>query len=71
VSVPENKTSLRRGSSSCASELSGHGIGGVGKRNSIGSGSRHYWDFGPGSVGSGGGGSMIASTGGMGSWGEV
>ena len=60
---------LRKGSSSCASELSGKG--GIGKRNSIGSGSRHYWDFGPGSVGSGGTGSMIAGTGGMGSWGEV
>lgn len=68
VSVPENKVGLRRSSSSCASERSG--IQGVGKRNSIGSGSRHYWDFGHG-TGSVGSGSMIASTGGMGSWGEV
>jgi hypothetical protein len=49
---------MRRGSSSCASER--------GKRNS--GSSRHYWDFGGQSVGSG---SLIASTGGMGSWGEV
>jgi hypothetical protein len=49
---------IRRGSSSCASER--------GKRNS--GSSRHYWDFGGQSVGSG---SLIASTGGMGSWGEV
>ncbi|KAH6675464.1 hypothetical protein B0J14DRAFT_691375 [Halenospora varia] len=50
---------VRRGSSSCASVS--------GKRNS--GSSRHYWDFGAGqSVGSG---SLIASTGGMGSWGEV
>ena len=52
-----------RGSSSCASELSARG-----KRNSGTGSSRHYWDFGPGSVGSG---SLIASTGAMGSWGEV
>lgn len=59
---------VRRGSSSCASEhLSAVGAGT--KRNS-GSSTRHYWDFGKGgtSVGSG---SLIASTGGMGSWGEV
>lgn len=56
--------SVRRGSSSCASErLSGKGVG---KRNS--GSSRHYWDFGGQSVGSG---SLIASTGAMGSWGEV
>jgi hypothetical protein len=55
---------VRRGSSSCASErLSAAGRG---KRNS--GSSRHYWDFGGQSVGSG---SFIASTGGMGSWGEV
>ncbi|KAH7311819.1 hypothetical protein BKA65DRAFT_155921 [Rhexocercosporidium sp. MPI-PUGE-AT-0058] len=55
---------IRRGSSSCASErLSLNGR----VRNS--GSSRHYWDFGgQNSVGSG---SMIASTGGMGSWGEV
>ncbi|KAL2062530.1 hypothetical protein VTL71DRAFT_6796 [Oculimacula yallundae] len=54
---------IRRASSSCASErLSLNGR----VRNS--GSSRHYWDLGPNSVGSG---SMIASTGGMGSWGEV
>lgn len=54
---------MRRGSSSCASErLSVNGR----VRNS--GSSRHYWDFGGQSVGSG---SLIASTGGMGSWGEV
>jgi hypothetical protein len=61
---------LRRGSSSCASErmsLNGWSPG-VGLQGKSGS-SRHYWDFGPGSVGSG---SLIASgAGGMGSWGEV
>jgi hypothetical protein len=75
VSVPGNGGQAgigmmtRRGSSSCASErMSVGGLGaGVGKRNS--GSSRHYWDFGgPGSVGSG---SLIASTGAMGSWGEV
>jgi len=59
---------IRRGSSSCASERMGSGLGGIGKRNS--GSSRHYWDFGHGSQ-SVGSGSMIASTGGMGSWGEV
>lgn len=49
---------IRRSSSSCASERL--------KRNS--GSSRHYWDFGNPSVGSG---SLIASTGCMGSWGEV
>jgi len=55
---------IRRGSSSCASErLSVNGR----VRNS--GSSRHYWDFGgQNSVGSG---SLIASTGAMGSWGEV
>jgi hypothetical protein len=55
---------VRRGSSSCVSER----LSAKGKRNSGTSSSRHYWDFGPGSVGSG---SLIASTGVMGSWGEV
>ena len=55
---------VRRGSSSCASER----LSAKGKRNSGTGSSRHYWDFGPGSVGSG---SLIASTGAMGSWGEV
>jgi hypothetical protein len=54
----------RRGSSNCASER----LSAKNKRNS--GSSRHYWDFGRGtnSVGSG---SLITSTGGMGSWGEV
>ncbi|KAK2629156.1 hypothetical protein QTJ16_002259 [Diplocarpon rosae] len=57
----------RRGSSSCASDrLSVNGRAGV--RNSTSSASRPYWDFGGPSVGSG---SLIASTGAMGSWGEV
>ncbi|PBP17032.1 hypothetical protein BUE80_DR012195 [Diplocarpon rosae] len=57
----------RRGSSSCASDrLSVNGRAGV--RNSASSASRHYWDFGGPSVGSG---SLVASTGAMGSWGEV
>jgi hypothetical protein len=55
---------VRRGSSSCASER----LSAKGKRNSGTGSSRHYWDFGPGSVGSG---SLIASTGAMGAWGEV
>lgn len=55
---------IRRGSSSCASERLS--LNGRIKRNS--GSSRHYWDFGGQSVGSG---SLIASTGGMGSWGEV
>lgn len=55
---------VRRGGSSCASER----LSAKGKRNSGTGSSRHYWDFGPGSVGSG---SLIASTGAMGSWGEV
>lgn len=48
--------------SSCASLVSA-------KRSSMGGSSRHYWDIG-GSIGSGNG-SLIASTGAMGSWGEV
>ena len=55
---------VRRGSSSCASER----LSAKGKRNSGTGSSRHYWDFGHGSIGSG---SLIASTGAMGSWGEV
>jgi hypothetical protein len=56
---------VRKGSSSCASQVS--------KRHTWNSGSsRHYWDFGAGQGGnSAGSGSLIASTGGMGSWGEV
>jgi len=55
---------VQRGSSSCASERLSAGA--RGKKNS--GSSRHYWDFGGQSVGSG---SLIASTGVMGSWGEV
>jgi hypothetical protein len=55
---------VRRGSSSCASAVS--------KRYTWNSGSsRHYWDFGGQNNNSVGSGSLIASTGGMGSWGEV
>ncbi|KAN0108647.1 hypothetical protein V8E51_008389 [Hyaloscypha variabilis] len=71
-SVPGGATGLvgggvmghaRRGSSSCASErVSAKGLG---KRSGS---SRHYWDFGGQSVGSG---SLVAGVGGMGSWGEV
>jgi len=68
VSVPGKEVPhIRRGSSGCGSER----MSGMGKRTSLSStGSRHYWDFGHGtaSVGSG---SLLASTGGMGSWGEV
>jgi hypothetical protein len=52
---------VRRGSSSCASER----LSAKGKRSGS---SRHYWDFGGQSVGSG---SLVAGVGGMGSWGEV
>ena len=55
---------VMRGSSSCMSER----LSAKGKRNSGTGSSRHYWDFGPGSVGSG---SLITSTGAMGAWGEV
>lgn len=72
ATVPAERMGMgvRRGSSSCASErmsLNGWSPG-AGLKGRSGS-SRHYWDFGPGSVGSG---SLIASgAGGMGSWGEV
>jgi hypothetical protein len=60
VSVPgKEQLHIRRGSSGCGSER------GLGKRTS--GSSRHYWDHAT-SVGSG---SLLASTGGMGSWGEV
>lgn len=69
VTMPTERIALgaRRGSSSCASErMSAKSWA---KAKSGGGSSRHYWDFGPGSVGSG---SLIASgAGGMGSWGEV
>ncbi|KAE8444802.1 hypothetical protein EG329_014262 [Mollisiaceae sp. DMI_Dod_QoI] len=55
---------VRRGSSSCASERKRSGTIRTGS-------SRHYWDFGPSGSQSVGSGSLIASTGGMGSWGEV
>ncbi|KAH8589409.1 hypothetical protein B0O99DRAFT_599863 [Bisporella sp. PMI_857] len=66
VSVPGKETAhIRRGSSGCGSER----MSGVGKRTSQSStGSRHYWDFGHG-TGSVGSGSLITSTGAMGSWG--
>ncbi len=65
VSVPTGGVAhVRKGSSSCVSER----VRKVGGKGNLGSGSaRHYWDFG-GSVGSG---SLVASTGAMGSWGEV
>lgn len=65
ASVPGKEGVARRGSS-CASESAKSRVG---YRRNSGS-SRHYWDFGHG-TGSVGSGSMIASTGGMGSWGEV
>lgn len=55
---------IRRRSSSCASEGKMSGLR-MGARRS--GSSRHYWDFGHSSVGSGG----ITSTGVMGSWGGV
>lgn len=64
MSIERMGMGVRRGSSSCASER----LSAKGKRNSGTGSSRHYWDFGPGSVGSG---SLIASTGAMGAWGEV
>jgi hypothetical protein len=68
---PSNPSAIlgaRRGSSSCASErLSGLKRSG----RTVSGSSRHYWDFGPGGSQSVGSGSLIASTGGMGSWGEV
>lgn len=69
VSVPGGgnavgRSHAKRGGSTCASER----LSLSAKRNS-GSSSRHYWDWGAGqSVGSG---SLITSTGVMGSWGEV
>jgi len=61
VSVPGSPVMHRRASSSCASQSTRKSA----KRNS--GSSRHYWDI-NGSLGSG---SLIASTGAMGSWGEV
>jgi hypothetical protein len=68
VSVPSGPAGVgvsmgvRRGSSCASERLS------AGRRNSGAGSSRHYWDIGGKSVGSG---SLIASTGAMGSWGEV
>ena len=67
----------RRGSN-CASEVGRGSVGSAkgGKRGTSRS-SRNYWDLQGGSVGQGstmgsnGGGSLVISTGGMGSWGEV
>ncbi|RYP41847.1 hypothetical protein DL768_010432 [Monosporascus sp. mg162] len=53
--------------SSCASH-STRNRSGVRKSSAGGSSSRHYWDIGGGSVGTG---SLIATTGPMGSWGDV
>ncbi|KAI0206065.1 hypothetical protein F4808DRAFT_408797 [Astrocystis sublimbata] len=63
-SKPMTATSptLFRPASSCASQSTRRSV-----RRSSASSSRHYWDIG-GSVGTG---SMIATTGAMGSWGEV
>ncbi|RYP56847.1 hypothetical protein DL770_010803 [Monosporascus sp. CRB-9-2] len=53
--------------SSCASH-STRNRSGVRKSSAGGSSSRHYWDIGGGSVGTG---SLIATTGPLGSWGDV
>ncbi|KAI1756067.1 hypothetical protein F4782DRAFT_319395 [Xylaria castorea] len=61
-STTVSNTALFRPASSCASQSTRRSV-----RRSSCSSSRHYWDIG-GSVGTG---SMIATTGPMGSWGEV
>ncbi|KAI1735473.1 hypothetical protein F4680DRAFT_305747 [Xylaria scruposa] len=61
-STAVSNTALFRPASSCASQSTRRSV-----RRSSASSSRHYWDIG-GSVGTG---SMIATTGPMGSWGEV
>ena len=58
----------RLGVRKCSSSRASERLSAKGKRNSGTGSSRHYWDLGPRSVGSG---SLIASTGAMGSWGEV
>lgn len=60
----------RRGSSSCAS-VERPGLGARRSSRTVSGSSKHYWDFGPGGSQSVESGSLIASTGGMGSWGEV
>ncbi|KAH8911753.1 hypothetical protein BR93DRAFT_962983 [Coniochaeta sp. PMI_546] len=65
ATVPSSPVALRHASGSCASQSTRRSA----RRSSISSrhSSRHYWDIG-GSMGTG---SMIASTGPMGTWGEV
>ncbi|KAK3942221.1 hypothetical protein QBC46DRAFT_77340 [Diplogelasinospora grovesii] len=65
ATAPASPVALRHASGSCASQSTRRSTrrGSVSSRHS----SRHYWDIG-GSIGTG---SMIASTGPMGSWGEV
>jgi hypothetical protein len=65
VTIPSSPAALRHASGSCASQSTRRSA----RRSSISSrhSSRHYWDIG-GSMGTG---SMIASTGPMGTWGEV
>jgi len=65
VTTPSSPVAMRHPGGSCASQSTRRS----GRRSSVSSrhSSRHYWDIG-GSVGTG---SIIASTGPMGSWGEV
>ncbi|KAL2196064.1 hypothetical protein P885DRAFT_69679 [Corynascus similis CBS 632.67] len=65
ATVPSSPVAIRHGPGSCASQSTRRSA----RRSSISSrpSSRHYWDIG-GSIGTG---SVIASTGPMGSWGEV
>jgi len=65
VTTPSSPVALRHHNGSCATQSTRRS----GRRGSVSSrhSSRHYWDIG-GSVGTG---SIIASTGPMGSWGEI
>jgi len=65
ATTPSSPVALRHASGSCASQSTRRSArrGSVSSRHS----SRHYWDIG-GSIGTG---SIVASTGPMGSWGEV
>ena len=65
ATIPASPVALRHASGSCASQSTRRSA----RRSSVSSrhSSRHYWDIG-GSMGTG---SMIASTGPMGTWGEV
>jgi hypothetical protein len=65
ATAPSSPVTLRHGPGSCASQSTRRSA----RRSSVSSrpSSRHYWDIG-GSIGTG---SVIASTGPMGSWGEV